>query len=156
MLSADSCSFLFSIYLSSAFFVFRLITYDWSVQTHLLLLLWLLLLQECAGCMWVCVGVLGCRQQRVYVDVRGYTRVCAGVRSVDRCVQVCAGVCKSALVSASVCVGWILRNIYWRIESLHQRTLIRILYEFFRTYTYKKTLIMWSKLLPFHILQLII
>ena len=27
--------------------------------------------------------------------------------------------------------GMNFQNIYWRIESLHQRTLIRILYEFF-------------------------
>ena len=44
------------------------------------------------GYMWLCVGVLGCRQQRVYVDVCGYTCVCAGVRSVDRCAQVYTGV----------------------------------------------------------------
>ena len=33
-------------------------------------------------------------------------------------------------MSASVC-GMNSQNIYWRIESLHQRTLIGILYEFF-------------------------
>ena len=38
--------------------------------------------------------------------VRGWAWVCAGVR------------------------GMIAQNIFWRIESLHQRTLIRILYEF--------------------------
>jgi len=51
------------------------------------------------------------------------------------CVGVCAGmygcawVCAGVRGYASVC-GMISQNIYWRIESLHQRTLIRILYEF--------------------------
>ena len=71
MLSADSCSFLFSFFLLllSAFFVFGLITYDWSVQTYLLLLLWvLLLLQVPTVCVGVCAGVHGC------------VRVCVGMQ----------------------------------------------------------------------------
>ena len=39
------------------------------------------------------------------------------------------GVCGCAWVCECVC-GMISQNIYWRIESLHQQTLIRILYEF--------------------------
>ena len=80
MLSADSCSFLFSIYLSSAFFVFRLITYDWSVQTHLLQVL--LLLRVCAG---MCVGM------------RRGVRVCIGVH---KCALVCLKVCGCLRVCA--------------------------------------------------------
>ena len=117
MLSADSCSFLFlSFFFLSAFFVFGLIIYDWSVQTHLLLLLlWVLLLLR------VCAGLRGCAQVCVCVcaGMCGYARVCVGMRrgaqcgrvciGVHKCALVCAGVCKSVWMSASVCVGWILR-----------------------------------------------
>ena len=64
--------------------------------------------QGARGCMWVCMGVLRCRQ--AYVDVRGYARVCAGMRRGVQCGQVCASVhwcaqvCRSVWVSASVCV----------------------------------------------------
>ena len=54
--------------------------------------------------------------------VRKWAQVCA---SVHRCVWKCMGVCEC------VC-GMNSQNIYWRIESLHQRTLIRMLYEFFK------------------------
>ena len=38
-------------------------------------------------------------------------------------VRKCAGVCE--------CVCWMnFQNIFWKLESIHQRTLIRILYEF--------------------------
>ena len=52
--------------------------------------------------------------------------VCAGLR---RCVQVCTGVCVDMHGCMHVC-GMNFQNFFWRIESLHQRTLIRILYEF--------------------------
>ena len=39
-------------------------------------------------------------------------------------------VCAEVLGCLWVCV-WDSQNTYWRIESLNQRTLIRILYEFF-------------------------
>ena len=119
--------FLLSFFLS-AFFVFGLITYDWSVQTHLLLLLlWVLLLLR------VCAGLRGCAQVCVCVcaGMCGYARVCVGMR---RCWRVGIGVHKCALVCGCLRVCYVRgmnsQNIYWRIESLHQRTLIRILYEF--------------------------
>ena len=50
-----------------------------------------------------------------------YARVCMGVCGS---VRKCEGVCK--------CVCWMnFQNIFWRLDSIHQRTLIRILYEFF-------------------------
>ena len=53
--------------------------------------------------------------------------MCAGV---GKCAQVFVEVFRSAWVSMSVC--WMnFQNIFWRLESIHQRTLIRILYEFF-------------------------
>ena len=105
MLSADSCSFLF-LSSSSAFFVFDLITYDWSVQTHLLLLLlWvLLLLRVCAGVRgsaWVCASVCGCAW--VCVCVRGYARVCKGVCGYAQGCAVWASVHKCAQVFVKVC-----------------------------------------------------
>ena len=40
------------------------------------------------------------------------------------CVCKCTGICE--------CVCWMnLQNIFWRLESIHQRTLICILYKFF-------------------------
>ena len=57
---------------------------------------------------------------------------CAQVgTSLRECALVYAGVCGSAWVSTSVCVMNSQNNWRWRIESLHQRTLIRILHEFF-------------------------
>ena len=74
------------------------------------------------GYVRVCAGVCGgCVQMCTYV------RVCVGVWEY---APVCTGVCRSAWVSVSVC-GINFQNTFWRIESLHQRTLIRILYEFF-------------------------
>ena len=52
----------------------------------------------------VCVGVGGCAQ--VCAGVRGYAQVCAYVSGMN------------------------FQNFFRRMESLHQRTLIRILYEF--------------------------
>ena len=57
------------------------------------------------GCAWVGVGVHGCGSGR-----KG---------GLHGCVHVC---------------GMNLQNFFWRIESLNQRTLIRILYEFFNIY----------------------
>ena len=94
---------------------------------------------QCALGVWA--GVHGCAW--VGAGVRGYARVCAGIRRSAQCGRMCTGVRKCALVCNGVhwcvqkCVGvcecvcgMISQNIYWRIESLHQRTLIRILYEF--------------------------
>ena len=53
------------------------------------------------------------------MGMRGCAWVCAGVRG---CAQVC--------MDMHGC-GMYFQNFFWRIESLHQRTLIRILYEFF-------------------------
>ena len=87
------------------------------------------------GCARVCTGVHGCVQVcasvRVCAGVDGYVWVCAGVR---RCVRVCTGVCVDMHRYTHVC-GMSFQNFFWRIESLHQRTLIRILYEFFSIQT---------------------
>ena len=96
------------------------------------------------GCAWVCAGVHRCAW--VCASMRGYARVCAVVHKCAWvCVgmrgfrQVCAGVCRFAQVRAGVCVdmhgcmhvcGMNFQDFFWRIESLHQRTLIRFLYEF--------------------------
>ena len=71
---------------------------------------------------WVCAVVHGCEQVRV--------RAGAG-----RCGQVRAGVlgCGRVCMDMHVC-GMNFQNFFRRIESLHQRTLIRILYEFFFTF----------------------
>ena len=86
--------------------------------------------QECAGgvpryvcavvrgCLGVCAGVCGCLL--VYTSVHEYALVCTGVRG---CVRKCLG------VSECVC-GMNFQNTFWRIESLHQRSSICILYEF--------------------------
>ena len=60
-------------------------------------------------CVWVCVGMCVC------AGMRGYARVCVGIRrgaqcgrvciGVHNCALVCAGVCKSVWMSASVCMG---------------------------------------------------
>ena len=72
----------------------------------------------------VCAGVCGgCVQMCTYV------RVCVGVWEY---APVCTGVCRSAWVSVVSVCGINFQNTFWRIESLHQRTLIRILYEFFK------------------------
>ena len=67
------------------------------------------------GCARVCAGVRGCEQ--VCLGVHGCARICVGVH---KCAQVCVHGC-----------GMNFQNFFWRIESIHQRTLIRILYEFF-------------------------
>ena len=78
--------------------------------------------------MW---GVRGC--EGVCGGMRECARVCMGV---GRCAQVCSGVGGNAQVCTGVCgcahvCGMNFQNFFWRIESLHQRTLIRILYEFY-------------------------
>ena len=66
---------------------------------------------------------------RASAGISGYVRgvrvarVCAGVR---RCAQACMGVARCAHVCRMN-----FQNFFQRIESLHQRTLIRILYGFF-------------------------
>ena len=95
-------------------------------------------------CVWVCAGVRGCA--RVYLGVRGCAQVCAGVLGCVRvcmgvrwvcagvhgcagCAQLCAGVHRFAQEYACMC-GMNFQNFFWRIESLYQRTLIRIQYKF--------------------------
>ena len=64
------------------------------------------------GSKWVGAGVCGC----VW-----YAGVCMGMCGS---VRKCTGVCK--------CVHWMnFQNIFWRLESIHQQTLICILNEFF-------------------------
>ena len=82
------------------------------------------------GCAQVCAGVLGC--VRVCMGVRW---VCAGVHGCAGCAQLCAGVRRFAQEYACMC-GMNFQNFFQRIESLHQRTLIRILYEFFSNNSY--------------------
>ena len=86
-------------------------------------------------CARVCACVGGYAQ--VYTGVHG----CAWVREgVHGCARVCAGVCGCESVCtgvggyAWVCVCMNFQKIFWRIESLHQRTLISILYEFLYLY----------------------
>ena len=87
----------------------------------------------------VCASVCGCA--RVCGGVHECAGVCVSVcRGVRECVHWCAWVC--ALVCSGVCrcgrecvdmhgCGIYFQNFFWRIESLHQRTLICILYKFF-------------------------
>ena len=65
-------------------------------------------------------------------------RVCAGVGAgVRRSAPVCSGVCGcegsvQKYLGVCECVCWMnFQNIFWRLESIHQRTLIHIVYEFF-------------------------
>ena len=88
----------------------------------------------CGVCACVHAGVRGCA--RVCAGVHGCARVCPGMCKCVRvwtgmrgCTQVCAGVCVDMHGCTHVC-GMNFQNFFWRIESLHQRTLIRILYEF--------------------------
>ena len=143
--SADSCSFFFlSIYLSffPPFFdlhVIHLIYQVKGISGHQ----WV-----CVGCVRVCLGVSRC--VRVYLGMRGCAQVCGdvprcvfvcmGVRwvgvgvgesawvctIVHECVRLCAGVRRFAPGYACLC-GMNFQNFFQRIESLHQRTLIRIL-----------------------------
>ena len=99
------------------------------------------------GCVKVCTGVHRCTQvctcvcKCTYMYVGGWVRVhtCmwvgACVRGWVRHAQVCMGVCGSLrkCVGVCECVCWMnFQNIFWRLESIHQRTLICILYKFFR------------------------
>ena len=89
----------------------------------------------------MCAGVHECAQ--VIAGVCRCGRVCVGVRecvqvyaSVHLCVLVWEGVhgCEQVCVDMHRCAyvcGMNFQNFFRRIESLHQRTLIRILYEFF-------------------------
>ena len=138
--SADSCSFFFlsiSLSIFPPFFdlhVIHLIYQVKGISGHQ----W--------GCVRVCAGVNRCA--RVCTSVHGCTgcvRVCMGVQwegagvgesmrvcgGVHRCAWLCAGVYRFALGYTCMC-GMNFQNFFRRIESLHQRTLIRILYEFFR------------------------
>ena len=92
------------------------------------------------GCARVCSGVLGCarvcmvvhRCTQMYIHVCGCNWVCAG--GWVWYARVCMGVCGSVRKCEGVCkcVCWMnFQNIFWRLGSIHQRTLIRILYEFF-------------------------
>ena len=80
----------------------------------------------------VCVGCV-----QVYASERRCAQVCAGMHG---CARVCAGVCGCESVCtgvggyAWVCVCMNFQKFFWRIESLHQRTLISILYEFLYLY----------------------
>ena len=90
--------------------------------------------QVCAGvcgCARVCVGVHGCAQVCASVHICMWVGV--GVSGWVRYAPVCMGVCGSVRKCTGVCecVCWRnFQNISWRLESIHQRTLIHILYEF--------------------------
>ena len=73
--------------------------------------MWFIKLRASVGMCWVCAGV--CK----------WAQVCAGMHG-------CARVCVNMHGRAPMC-GMNFQNFFWRIESLHQRTLIRFLYEFF-------------------------
>ena len=138
--SADSCSLFFlSIYLP--FFQLHVISCDLSSYGHqqasvgMCMCAWVCICVRggVRGCALVCVGVCGCAW--VCASMRRCAWVCAGMREcalvcvgMRKCERVCAGVCEYG----RVCVGMNFQNFFWRIESLHQRTLIRILYEFFK------------------------
>ena len=79
-------------------------------------------MRVCAG---VCAQVFACVY--VFAGVRGDAQVCAGVHG---CGSVQKGGCAGVHGCVHVC-GMNFQNFFWRIESLHQRTLIRILYEFY-------------------------
>ena len=96
----------------------------------------------------VCRGVWGVRRcAQVWAGMHKCTRVCMGVHGCGRecigvrgCVQVCVGVlgcervCTDVRGYAWVCVCMNFQNFFWRKESLHQRTLIPILYDFLYLY----------------------
>ena len=81
------------------------------------------------GCTWVYAGVRGYTQ--VYADVHGYAQLYLGVGG---CVRKCDCLCRMNF-----------QNTYWRLESIHQRTLIRILYEFLSQCSKIKRLICLGK-----------
>ena len=89
----------------------------------------------CSGvlrCAWVCTGVHG--RAQVHANVHTCMWVCAG--GWVWYARVCMGVCGSVRKCEGVCkcVCWMnFQNIFWRLDSIHQRTLIRILYEFFNS-----------------------
>ena len=91
----------------------------------------------------VCMGVR--RYAQVYIHVCGWVPVCVGLHtytwvwvcgwvSVSGWVLVCAdvyGLRKCA--SVFECVRWRnFQNNFWTLKSIHQRTLIHILYEVFQ------------------------
>ena len=96
-------------------------------------------------CVWVCAGVGNCvpvcavlrRCGWVWAGVRQCAWVCMGVLE---CAMLCAGVqgCVWKCLGVCECVcGMNFQNTYWRIESLDQWTLIRILYEFSMIFDWK-------------------
>ena len=108
MLSVDSCSFLPFFFLSS------------SSSSICLFCVW-------PNYIWLISSNLSTTTIMSSTTTTGAHSVRWGVSG---CAWMCMGVCGCAWVCECVC-GMISQNIYWRIESLHQRTLIRILYEFF-------------------------
>ena len=116
---APSFFFFLSFYLPFLYLAY-LHMIDQSKMPLLLLLLLLpllLLLLLLLWCARVCTGVCERRHALVcgcgWVDVCGCGRVWVGVGG-------CGQLCRMNF-----------QNFFYRIESLHQRTLIRILYEFF-------------------------
>ena len=91
--------------------------------------------QVCTGvCKYIYMYVGGCGCAYMYMGVCRCEWVCACVCGCVGYAQVCMGVCGSLRKCTSVCkcVCWMnFQNIFWRLESIHQRTLIHILYEFF-------------------------
>ena len=77
------------------------------------------------GCVLVCASL--CGFAKMYVNFCGCAQVCVGVCG---CARVCTGV-RGCAWSVRMGVGSIFRISSG--ESLHQRTLIRILYKFFQT-----------------------
>ena len=103
---APSFFFLLLSFFLSAFFVFGLFSYDWSVENATTTVTTTTTTITTTTTTGVCAGMCGCEP------------VCG-------CVWVGVGGC------GQLC--WMnFQNFFWRIESLHQRTLIRILYEFLR------------------------
>ena len=75
------------------------------------------------GMCGVSTVVCGCGCARVCGGIRGCAPVCAGVHG-------CGSGQKGGLHGYVHVCGMNFQNFFWRIESLNQRTLIRILYEF--------------------------
>ena len=79
------------------------------------------------GCAQVCAGVSGCSQVCVCVFADVWGRRCTGVHGFGSGWK---GGCAGVHGCVHMC-RMNFQNFFRRIESLHQRTLIRILYEFF-------------------------